>query len=183
MRYDSIDERTTLSSRSPLLLRLGKKFEIDFRNAFVESAEGAFAEEAGITKGSGRAEWDKEAKRWIHPPTRRRGRRGRMDLVVTFDDPETGLPAKLVIELKNTDWDKIKAKNVRRNLSRHRIQIWSYLEPLSDRADNDELSFIQGVIVYPKRPTTSGRAEEIEDELEEWGISVSWDDHPRPASA
>ena len=63
-------------------------------------------------------EWRREAEGHILPERhiiKPGGRKGRVDVFVNDDDPD-GTVA--IVEVKATDWDKIKAENVRRNVRR-----------------------------------------------------------------
>ena len=52
--------------------------------------------------------------------------------------------------------------------------MWSYLDPLVDRIESGEVSWLQAALVYPARPPQAGRTEFIEEVLGEHGISVVW---------
>jgi hypothetical protein len=55
-----------------------------------------------------------------------KNRRGRMDLFLWVD---SGNDYAVVVEIKNTDWDRLARRNtVRQNLRSHINQVWSYLE-------------------------------------------------------
>ena len=57
------------------------------------------------------------------------GGRGRVDLAVVTDDHEKML---IIIEIKGTDWDKIRADRVKRNVQRHIRQLLALLDPELD---------------------------------------------------
>jgi hypothetical protein len=90
------------------------------------------------------------------------------------------LPAIVVLEVKNTRWQRQADQNMRRNLNRHGRQVWRYLEPLVDRVDAGEIAWVQGALVYPERPEPERAAlvetilGEGESDGEGWGLSVLW---------
>jgi hypothetical protein len=165
----------------PDILRLGKQFgevvAIEYADGLREPAR---AEEPA-DRGSGRVRWTHHGDRVLRtdqgrPPRRR----GRTDLRVELRDDESGLPAVVVLEVKNTDWRKQTSTNMRRNLNRHGRQVWRYLEPLVDRVDLGQVAWVQGVLVYPERPDAD-RATLIETILGPgerdgggWGLTVMW---------
>src|SRR6266581_3128429 len=52
------------------------------------------------------------------------GRKGRIDVLVVVEaDGETIM---VIIELKSTDWTRMRPENVRRNVARHAAQLYSY---------------------------------------------------------
>ena len=75
-----------------------------------------------------------------------------------------------VVEIKATDWDRIKTRNVQRNLSSHRRQIWRYIEKYLDA---DDIEVCPG-IVYPREPKTSDLKERVESYLNKHGLQVVW---------
>ena len=76
-----------------------------------------------------------------------------------------------VIEIKRTDWDRMKPHRVRPNVQRHARQVWRYIEPFLD--DEDPRDACPGII-YEHVPTVPGRVEEIETVLNERAIQVVW---------
>ena len=107
------------------------------------------------------------------PCTKPDGRRGRIDVHVDVDD---NLVA--IVEIKNTDWDRMTPDAVRRNVRRQARQIWRYIESQLEGLGSDERKEVCPGIVFPRRPTTPGRLELIEKLFEEEGIPVVWDDEP-----
>ena len=101
------------------------------------------------------------------------GRVGRMDVHVDVDDNFVA-----VVEIKNTDWDRMTREAVRRNARRQARQIWKYIESQLDGLGGDERKEVCPGIVFPRRPTTPGRLELIEKLFEDEGIPVVWDDEP-----
>lgn len=176
-------------SNEPDILRLGRLFEGDVLQIFdARTGEELLARES-IKKGSGRGHWLKARAvkgktsnatwrkgKWVHPASRRRGRVGFIDLIIEFQDPGCELPARAAIEIKNTDWDQRAPHRVRPNLGIHRRQLWSYLEPMTEQVDRGGLAYVQGFLLYPRRPSTAGRAELLEAALADYGISIVWFD-------
>ena len=125
------------------------------------------------------AEWASEAQGHIcaeRTITKPNGRRGRVDVFANDADPK-GVVA--IVEVKATDWDRIKAKNIHRNVRRQIRQIWSYIE--SQIRDG---KYVRGGvekdvcpgIIFPRRPRDPGRMKLIEELFEEEGIPVVWHD-------
>ena len=77
---------------------------------------------------------------------------------------------RAIVEIKNSDWDKMTPRAVRRNAKRQARQIWKYIEL------QEELDGICPGIVFPKRPSDPKRLELIEQIFEEEGIPVVWED-------
>lgn len=119
------------------------------------------------------AEGDIESERHIRKPN---GRKGRVDVFVNDDDPK-GTVA--IVEVKATDWDKIKKKNVRRNVQRQIRQIWSYIESQilnGEYVKDGEGKAVCPGIIFPRRPKDRERMKQIEKMFEEEGIPVVWHD-------
>jgi hypothetical protein len=168
-------------SFEPDVLRLGKAFGVEVQADYPPNVADVHARaEHRLERGSGRATWDKDGTR-SEPLGARLGRRGRIDLLLEGLDEESGLPFQVVLEIKRTDWDRQAEHRVAPNVARHRLQVWSYLEPLLERVDNREVAWVQGALVYPRRPQTAGRASDIEQRLGEYGLTVLWYDELPPA--
>lgn len=130
----------------PVRLEKGKKYHSKVQDEWEETAEGDVTPEKAIKKPSGRS--------------------GRIDIHVDAGD---GLVA--VVELKASDWDRMSAKAVRRNVRRHVRQIWQYIE--SQLAEEKDVS---PGIVFPQRPKSDARRQLIEELFWEEGIPVVWED-------
>ncbi len=89
--------------------------------------------------------------------------RGRMDILITDMDDMVA-----ILEIKNTFWDKILSKNIKRNLNRHQSQIYNYINEYI----NCNISVCPGII-YPKRPSKE-LTSYIEQYHEDNGIVVVW---------
>ena len=163
-------------SFEPDVLRLGKAFGIEVQAEYpARTRDVRTRAEQQVERGSGRAVWTEGGSK-SEPRGARLGRRGRIDLLLEGLDEESGLPFQVVLEIKRTDWDRQAAGRVVPNVARHRLQVWSYLEPVLERLDNGELAWVQAALVYPRRPRKTGRAADIEQRLGEHGISVLWYD-------
>ena len=101
------------------------------------------------------------------PRSAKRVRRGRIDVFIDkIEDFVT------VVEIKSTDWDKVKPKNRRKVLGSHRRQVWKYVDEFVDR---EGVSVCAGVI-YPSAPKESGLKGEVETYLNDYGLQVVWFD-------
>jgi len=93
------------------------------------------------------------------------GRKGRIDIHVESDG---NLIA--VVEIKNSNWDKMTIEATKRNVYRQIRQIWDYI--------NSQLEIKNDVspgIIFPKKPNSNYQLELIEKLFEEQGISVVWE--------
>ena len=77
-----------------------------------------------------------------------------------------------VVEIKSTDWDKVKERNRRKLVSSHRRQVLKYIEEF---VDGENMDVCPGII-YPRSPSTPGLKEMIEHELNDYGLQVVWYD-------
>jgi len=136
----------------PEILRLGKAFHAKVQEDWQKTAEGNINKEHHIE---------------LSLPSRNAQRRktGRLDIYV---DDIGDLVS--VVEIKSTDWDKIKPKNIKKLLGSHRRQIWNYIDVY---LDEKRIGVSPGMI-YPTSPRTNGLKELIETYLNEWGIQVVW---------
>ena len=119
------------------------------------------------------AEGDVKCEKHIRKPS---GRRGRVDIFVDDDDPESSIA---VVEIKATDWDQIKQENINRNIKRQIRQIWSYIESqiLNGKyTDDGAHKDVCPGIIFPHAPKDATRKEMIETEFEAYGIVVVWHD-------
>lgn len=129
----------------PERLKRGKAFHREVQAEWEQQAEGDVRSERRITKPSGRG--------------------GRVDIHV--DDASD----VAIVELKATDWDRMTAEAVHRNVRRHARQIWEYIE--SQLTEGRDVS--PGVI-FPHLPCDPERVCLIEGLFEEEGIQVIWRD-------
>jgi len=94
-------------------------------------------------------------------------RRGRIDVFIDrIDDFVT------VIEVKSTDWDRVKPKNRRKLLAAHRRQVFKYVDQYLDGVNVD----VCAGIIYPQPPKEPGLREEVEEYLNDHALQVCWYD-------
>lgn len=81
------------------------------------------------------------------------GSRARLDLAVEVDGAE---PMLVIIEIKGTDWDKVPAVRVRRNVRRHLRQLQAYLDTAAGQMNAGQWAGgIAGALSYPARPASA----------------------------
>jgi hypothetical protein len=144
-------------AKEPAQLRRGKAFHKLIQAEWLNEARG-----------------DIKAERHLIKPN---GRRGRVDIFV--DDTDSKEAGVAVVEIKATDWDKIKPENIRRNAKRQIRQIWSYIEPHLRGGQNVggvEAKDVNPGIIFPKRPKDMETLELVEALFWEEGIPVVWHD-------
>lgn len=107
-----------------------------------------------------------------HPEVRATGAGRRGDGRIDWLGEIEGARAALVGEIKHSDWDAMAAHRVRPNARRHGRQLWRYLE--SPEVGRVGQEWVQLFVEYPRRPSTPGRGELIEDVLAEYGVTVAW---------
>ncbi len=129
--------------------------------------------EVHVDAGPGTARYDDDGRR-VDKRANEPWGKGIIDILLKGRDPANGKTFHVVIEVKNTDWDERASRRVLPNLNRHRLQVWRYLEPMVERVDAGEYAWVQGALIYPRRPTTPGRADEIDAVLEPWGVTVAY---------
>ena len=114
------------------------------------------------------AEWkaDAEGNVETEKTVKKKDRKGRLDVFVSEDGSEV----RAIVEIKNSDWDKMTPQAVRRNVKRQARQVWRYIE-LQPTVDG-----ICPGIVFSKRPSDPERLKLIEHMFEEEGIPVVWED-------
>ncbi len=101
------------------------------------------------------------------------GGRGRVDLAVVTDDREKML---IVIEIKGTDWDKIRADRVKRNVQRHIRQLLAYLDTAIRELEAGQWEGVAGALLYPSRPASPETLACIHATADEQAIMVTWYD-------
>lgn len=146
-------------ANEPIQLRRGKAFHNEMQADWLKTAEGLVSKEKAITK-----------------PT---GRKGRIDIFVDDDDPNSTVA---IVEVKATDWDKIAPKNIQRNVRRQIRQIWSYIESQilnGKHVEGSEGKDVCPGVIFPKRPKDKERMKLIEKMFEEEGIPVVWHDETK----
>jgi len=137
----------------PECLRRGKEFHRKVQSDWYENVE----------DGEVNAE---HTINWLPNPSQSKHiKSGRLDI---FVDELSDLVS--IVEIKSTDWDKIKKGNVRKLLGSHRRQIWNYI---SKYLKGDEIDVCPGII-YPSSPSSNELREYIEKFLNSYGIQVVW---------
>ncbi len=106
------------------------------------------------------------------------GRRGRVDLAAVTDDREKML---IIIEIKGTDWDKIRSDRVKRNVQRHIRQLLAYLDTAIGELEAGQWEGVAGALLYPSRPASAKSLACIEAAAAEQAITVTWYDQSRGA--
>jgi len=96
-----------------------------------------------------------------------RVRRGRMDIFID----ELGSFVSIV-EIKSTNWDRIKKSNISNLLSSHRRQIWKYIDEYIGFTKID----VCAGIIYPKEPLIKTKRMTVEASMNDYGIQVVWQD-------
>ena len=134
------------SKPEPQRLRAGKDFHRQVQADWRATAQGDVKIEKTTKKPGGKA--------------------GRMDVFVS----EEGSEVRAIVEIKHSDWDKMKPDAVRRNVKRQARQVWRYIE------SQESLDGICPGIVLPTRPEDAQRLKLIEELFEEEGIPVVWED-------
>jgi hypothetical protein len=76
-----------------------------------------------------------------------------------------------IVEIKSTDWDRIKIENIPRNVKRQSRQIWEYIE---FQTDSRGISVSPGII-FPKIPKDPERLKMIESLFDRECIQVVWE--------
>ena len=133
-------------SKEPTKLSKGKAFHKQIQDSWHKEAEGDVETEKGIIKQS--------------------GKRGRIDIIV-----DAGNETKGLVEIKNSNWDAMTDKAVKRNIRRQIKQVWDYIESQPNNADG-----VCPGILFPNKPKDEIRMKLIEEMFEAEGIPVVWED-------
>ena len=136
----------TIKHKEPKVLRRGKEFHKKIQKEWLKSAEGKVKPEKGIIKPS--------------------GRKGRIDIFVEADSELVA-----VVEIKNSDWDKMTPKAVRRNVKRQAHQILNYIDSQLEKGNN-----VSPGIIFPNKPKDIDLMNLIEELFEDEGMPVVWID-------
>ena len=94
-------------------------------------------------------------------------KKGRVDIFVE----EIGDNLVSIVEIKNTDWDKIKPENIQRNIKRQARQIWKYIESQAELKGKE----VCPGIIFPKLPKDPDRLKLMESIFEDEWIQVVWE--------
>lgn len=92
---------------------------------------------------------------------------GRADILITEDGEGEFVT---ILEIKATDWDKIKSKNIKKNLWSHQNQLLRYVEKYIE-VDNVDVCL---GIIYPYPPQKKDLRNIIESYLENYGAPAYW---------
>jgi len=106
-------------------------------------------------------------------PDRDSGKRrmGRIDVHIAAGD------VVAVVEIKNSDWDRMTIKALRRNVRRQIRQVWEYIESQLHPTDPKiKPRDVSPGVVFPKRPRSKEKVRLIEMMFEDEGIPIVWDD-------
>lgn len=94
-------------------------------------------------------------------------KRGRMDIFV-YEDTDDFVT---IIEIKATDWDRIKEKNIKRNLYRHHKQLFNYIDKFM-KVDKKDVCH---AVIYPAPPIREGLRDYIEKcAMDMYSFPVYW---------
>ena len=138
-----------MRNKEPERLRRGKDFHKAIQKEWLETAQGIILPEKTIRRLT--------------------KRRGRIDIFVDDDSNENHVA---VVEIKASDWDRMKPRAVRRNAMRQVRQLWSYIDAQLE-LEGKEAS---PGIIFPTRPSDLERLEAIEQIFNNSGIQVVWHD-------
>ncbi len=141
------------TSNEPLQLRRGKEFQKIVQSDYKRNSKGGGVgiEEYVVFKGV--------------PGINQKS--GRMDIII-HDESENYV---MIMEIKATDWDKIKPKNIKRNLYRHSKQLYNYIDKFM-LIDNRTVGL---AMLYPEPPKTKGLREFIETcAMDNYSFPVYW---------
>ena len=83
----------------------------------------------------------------------------------------------MVVEVKNTDWDRLAADRIRPNLRTHIRQLQHYLDSIvSNIGPQSNWDSAAGVLLYPKRPRRPEIVALIDLAASNEAIMVVWHD-------
>ena len=92
------------------------------------------------------------------------GKIGRMDVLISDMD---GMVA--IYEIKATNWDRIKPKNIKKNAWSHQRQLHKYVETYIEEGTDVCVG-----IIYPDPPSSDDLRVMLEDYLTEYGAPPYW---------
>jgi hypothetical protein len=140
--------------REPVHLKRGKEFQkivqADYKNNSIDGKVGieefvSFKNVSGIKQKS-----------------------GRMDIIIHNDIGDNYV---MIMEIKATDWDKIKPENIKRNIYKHGKQLYNYIDKfMTINKYNVGLA-----LLYPEPPKKEGLKEFIEKcAMDTYSFPVYW---------
>ena len=130
----------------------GKKFQKIVQDDFKKNSKDGLVKPEAVIKFEGLQKIKKKS--------------GRADILIT----ELGDDLVTILEIKATIWDKIKPKNVKKNLWSHSNQLLKYVEKF---IEIDKVDVSLGII-YPYPPKKDGLRNVIESYLEHYGTPAYW---------
>jgi len=139
-----------IMAKEPSVLKKGKQFHKRVQYEWSLTAEGLVKSEK-IVEMAG-------------------DKKGRVDIFVE----EIGENLVSVVEIKNTNWDKIKPENIQRNVKRQARQIWKYIESQTDLEGKE----VSPGIIFPKLPMDPDKLMQIESVFGDEWIQVVWENEP-----
>ena len=132
-------------AKEPKRLEKGKIYHKEVQSDWKENAEGIIKTEKNIVKPDGKI--------------------GRIDIHIKADNKLVA-----VVEIKNSNWDKMTIGAVKRNVKRQTKQVWDYINSQLEYKD------ISPGIIFPKKPKNPSRLNLIEKLFGKQSISVVWED-------
>jgi len=143
---------SVLMAEPEILLR-GKEFHQAVQRDWEATADGNVEDEKTID---------------LVPDGARHQRKGRLDLFVNELEGDDLGGFVSVIEIKATDWDRV--KHPRKLVAAHRRQVWRYI---GKYLDLDEVSVCAGMI-YPHAPSDLEVKQLVVEHLHEHCLQVVW---------
>lgn len=141
------------ANKEPLQLRRGKEFQKIVQADYKKNSKGGGV---GIEE---HVVFDKLENI--------RQKSGRMDIII-HDESEDYV---MIMEIKATNWDRIKPKNIKRNLYRHGKQLYNYIDQFMT-IDNMTVGL---AMLYPEPPKKEGLRDFIEEcAMEQYSFPVYW---------
>ena len=107
------------------------------------------------------AEWG-DAEGVVTPE--RRAATGRIDIHI-----DTGGTIDAVVELKNTDWDRMAPHRLRPNARRYIRQVWRYMEAIMEEGND-----VQPSIIFARMPSDPERKLLVERWFSDECVTVVW---------
>lgn len=139
----SSDRAEKVPSNEPRLLAAGKRFHRDVQAAYVAGLLGVELADA--------------SEQTVDLADKRQGRADLLLLVAK--EPERQL---FIVEIKSTDWDSRLDHRRTPLFRRHLGQLQSYLDVVIEQIGED-FDAVVAALLYPRRPSTLGVAEQLEE--------------------
>ena len=147
-------EQSQKISKEPAQLKRGKEFQRIVQNDYnINSKDGGVGIEEHVSFKN-------------VPGIKQKS--GRMDIII---HEAAGEDYVMIMEIKATDWDKIKPQNIKRNLYRHGKQLYNYIDKFME-IDNKTVGL---AMLYPEPPKKKGLREFIEKcAMDDYAFPVYW---------